>query len=130
MTAMENLLRVLQYNPVEPMIFSSGVFLWLFLAFTFVYMLLQRKMTARLVFVTLFSYFFYYKSSGGYFLLLAAVTVSDWLIGRWMGRVVEREPDNRRKAGWLVALSVTIDLSLLAYFKLLLSAKLLGKIQI
>lgn len=117
MTAMENLLRVLQYNPVEPMIFSSGVFLWLFLAFTFVYMLLQRKMTARLVFVTLFSYFFYYKSSGVYFLLLAAVTVSDWLIGRWMGRVVEREPDNRRKAGWLVALSVTIDLSLLAYFK-------------
>lgn len=114
---MENLLRVLQYNPVEPMIFSSGVFLWLFLAFTFVYMLLQRKMTARLVFVTLFSYFFYYKSSGVYFLLLAAVTVSDWLIGRWMGRVVEREPDNRRKAGWLVALSVTIDLSLLAYFK-------------
>lgn len=123
MTAMENLLRVLQYNPVEPMIFSSGVFLWLFLAFTFVYMLLQRKMTARLVFVTLFSYFFYYKSSGVYFLLLAAVTVSDWLIGRWMGRVVEREPDNRRKAGWLVALSVTIDLSLLAYFKLLVSAK-------
>lgn len=114
---MGNLFRVLQYNPGEPMIFSSGVFLWLFLAFTFVYMLLQRKMTARLVFVTLFSYFFYYKSSGVYFLLLAAVTVSDWLIGRWMGRVIEREPDNRRKAGWLVALSVTIDLSLLAYFK-------------
>ena len=56
----------LVYNPQAPMIFSSGVFLWLFAAFIVVYLLLQRKATARLLFVTAFSYYFYYKSSGIY----------------------------------------------------------------
>ncbi|RRC99526.1 MBOAT family protein [Prevotella sp. OH937_COT-195] len=114
---MENIARVLEYDSEQPMIFSSGMFLWLFLGFTFIYMLLQRKLMARLVFVTLFSYFFYYKSSGIYFMLLAVVTASDWLIGRQMGKIIERNPDDKRKTGWLVALSVIIDLSLLAYFK-------------
>ncbi|WP_414477981.1 MBOAT family O-acyltransferase [Prevotella sp.] len=113
----DNIAKALTYDPTQPMIFSSGIFLWLFLGFAFIYMLLQNKLTARLVFVTLFSYFFYYKSSGIYFFLLAVVTVSDWLIGRMIGRVTEREPDNRLKARMLVALSVTIDLALLAYFK-------------
>ena len=64
MTVLDNILNVLTYDAEQPMIFSSGTFLWLFLGFTFIYMCLQKKMTARLVFVTLFSYFFYYKSSG------------------------------------------------------------------
>lgn len=58
---------VLTYDPQAPMIFSSGLFLWLFAAFVAVYLLLQRRTTARLLFVTLFSYYFYYKSSGTYF---------------------------------------------------------------
>ena len=67
----------LTYHAEEPLIFSTSLFLFLFLGFTFVYFLLEKKMTARLVFVTLFSYFFYYKSSGFYFFLLAVVTLSD-----------------------------------------------------
>ena len=114
---MENILNVLTYDAEQPMIFSSGTFLWLFLGFTFIYMLLQKKMTARLVFVTLFSYFFYYKSSGVYFFLLAVVTVSDWLIGGQIGKILDRNPENKGHARWLLALSVIIDLSLLAYFK-------------
>ena len=55
------LAEVLTYDPRQPMIFSSGVFLLLFLGFSFVYMLLQKRTTARLLFVTLFSYYFYYK---------------------------------------------------------------------
>ena len=43
------------YDPQAPMIFSSGLFLWLFAAFVVVYLLLQRRTTARLLFVTLFS---------------------------------------------------------------------------
>ncbi len=136
----ESFQRVLTYDPEQPLIFSSGLFLFMFLAFSFVYMLLQRALNARLVFVTLFSYYFYYKSSGFYFFLLAVVTLSDWLIGRQIGRLAappahqlppgsfdsdedELESDmneiaqRRRKAKWLVALSVVIDLSLLAYFK-------------
>ena len=61
-----NLIHTLSYNPQEPMIFSSGTFLLLFLGFSFVYMLLQKRFNARLLFVTLFSYYFYYKSSGMY----------------------------------------------------------------
>lgn len=50
--------EVLTYDPQAPMIFSSGIFLWLFAAFMVVYVLLQRKYTARIMFVTLFSYYF------------------------------------------------------------------------
>ena len=39
--------EVLTYDPQAPMIFSSGIFLWLFAAFMIVYTLLQRKYTAR-----------------------------------------------------------------------------------
>jgi len=102
----------LRYDPSSPMIFSSGVFMWLFAAFIIVYALLSRATTARLLFVTAFSYYFYYKSSGLYFGLLAFVTCSDFLIARLMGRLTTRSA--RR---WLVAMSVTIDLALLGYFK-------------
>ena len=75
---------ILVYNPEEPMIFNSGFFLFLFLGFSFVYMLLrkQRMTTLRLLFVSLFSYYFYYKSSGMYFYLLAVVTVTDFVLAR------------------------------------------------
>ena len=78
--------EIFTYDPQAPMIFSSGIFLWLFAAFILVYLLLQRRATARLLFVTLFSYYFYYKSSGTYFFLLALVTVSDFLIAHFMDR--------------------------------------------
>ena len=117
MTVLDNILNVLTYDAEQPMIFSSGTFLWLFLGFTFIYMCLQKKMTARLVFVTLFSYFFYYKSSGVYFFLLSVVTLSDLLIGGQIGKILNRNPENKGRARWLIALSVIIDLSLLAYFK-------------
>ena len=90
--SVDGLLQVLTYDPEQPLIFSSGLFLFLFLGFTFVYMLLRKQFTARLIFVTLFSYYFYYKSSGFYFFLLAVVTVSDWLIGRQIGRLVNEAP--------------------------------------
>ena len=73
------LAEVLTYNAKQPMIFSSGLFLFLFLGFSLIYMLLQKKDTARILFVTLFSYYFYYKSSGFYFFLLGVVTVTDFL---------------------------------------------------
>lgn len=102
----------LVYNPQAPMIFSSGVFLWLFAAFIVVYLLLQRKTTARLLFVTAFSYYFYYKSSGTYFFLLAIVTVCDFLIAHFMDKVTA--PWKRKI---LVTLSLCVNLGLLCYFK-------------
>ena len=117
--SVDGLQQVLTYDPEQPLIFSSGLFLFMFLGFTFVYMLLRKQLTLRLAFVTLFSYYFYYKSSGFYFFLLAVVTISDWLIGRRIGKLAKTESDEgyKRKARWLVALSVFIDLALLGYFK-------------
>lgn len=108
----KKLTDVLTYDPQQPMIFSSGLFLWLFLGFSLIYLLLQRKTTARLLFVSLFSYYFYYKSSGFYFFLLGIVTVSDFLLAHWMYRT---ETSWKRKL--IVCCSLCINLGLLCYFK-------------
>ncbi|MDE5760868.1 MAG: MBOAT family protein, partial [Bacteroides sp.] len=108
----ERLCGVFVYDSQAPMIFSSGLFLWLFAAFMLVYLLLRRPTTARLLFVTLFSYYFYYKSSGTYFFLLGLVTICDFFIARLMACTVAA---GLRKA-W-VALSLFINLGLLCYFK-------------
>ena len=39
------LLEAFKYNPDAPMIFSSGIFLWLFAAFMVIYTLLQHRNT-------------------------------------------------------------------------------------
>lgn len=116
------LTNILLYDSQSPMIFSSGLFLFLFLGFSLVYGLLSRLDTLRIAFVTLFSYYFYYKSSGLYFGLLAIVTISDYFIAKAIHHVrfgkKGQADDAPRKGGkWLVALSLLIDLGLLGYFK-------------
>ncbi|MDR0961514.1 MAG: MBOAT family protein [Mediterranea sp.] len=108
----DRLREVFVSDPQNPMIFSSGLFLWMFAAFVLVYASLRRRLTTRLLFVTAFSYYFYYKSSGTYFFLLSIVTVFDFYIARFMSLSTIRW---ERKA-WVV-LSLIINLGLLAYFK-------------
>ena len=67
---LSNLVELLKYNPEEPLLFTSGLFLFLFLGFTFFYGFMRRTVTLRIVYVTLFSLYFYYKTSGIFFLLL------------------------------------------------------------
>ena len=102
----------LAYNPDSPMIFASGIFLFLFLGFSLIYGMLHKKATLRILFVVLFSYYFYYKSSGTYFFLLAVVTFSDFFIAR--GITAANRNWLRRM---LMALSLIINLGLLCYFK-------------
>ncbi len=104
--------EVLTYQSDKPMIFSSGLFLFLFLGFSLLYVLLRKKDTARILFVVLFSYYFYYKSSGTYFFLLGIVTVTDFLIAGCMSRT---EGHDKRRI--LLCLSLAINLGLLCYFK-------------
>ncbi len=108
----DRLIEVFRYNPQAPMIFSSGMFLWLFAAFMLVYVALKHRDTARLLFVTCFSYYFYYKSSGMYFILLAVVTVCDFVFARAMAGTKSK---GRRKC-WLIV-SLCINLGMLGYFK-------------
>ncbi len=104
--------EVLTYHSDKPMIFSSGLFLFLFLAFSLFYFLLRKRDTLRILFVILFSYYFYYKSSGTYFFLLGIVTVTDFFIAKRMNRT-----ENLTARRWLRVLSLTVNLGLLCYFK-------------
>ena len=108
----EQIGRLFRYDPVNPMIFSSGFFLFLFAGFAFFYGFMRRTPLLRMIYVALFSTYFYYKTGGWYILLLLAVSVSDFLIGRALART-----ENRRGRQALVALSVLINLGMLAYFK-------------
>lgn len=110
-----NIQKVLEqfvYTPDSPLIFTSGLFLFLFSVFLIFYTLLRRKMTSRIIYVLLFSLYFYYKTSGIYVLLLLFISVSDFIIGFYLDR---QQVPLRRKL--LVALSVSINLGILCYFK-------------
>lgn len=94
------------------MLFSSGTFWVLFMLFLPLYSLLKRRRTMMVVFVTAFSFFFYYKSSGLFVILLFVTSLADWLMSRVMVRMARRW--QRRVC---VALSLTLSLGILAYFK-------------
>ena len=108
----DKIVQLLQYDPVSPLIFSSGLFLFLFGGFTFFYQFMRRDVMLRIVYVTLFSLYFYYKTSGFFFLLLIAVSVSDFLIGKGIAR-----SDRQGLRKGLLVLSVALDIGLLVYFK-------------
>lgn len=112
MELLSQILELLGYQQESPLLFSSGLFLFLFTGFSLFYYLLRNRMTARIIYVTLFSIYFYYKCSGYYVLLLLIVTTSDYLLARWMEQTSH---DSRRK--WAVVVSVLLNLSLLGYFK-------------
>ena len=104
--------ELLSYDSSAPLIFNSGLFLFLFVAFLSVYLLLRRTTTLRILYVVAFSLFFYYKSSGVYFLLLVFAAVSDYLIAH----AIARTDNQQHKRRW-VAASVAINLGMLGYFK-------------
>ncbi len=106
------ILEVLTYRPDQPLIFSSGLFLFLFLGFSLLYVLLKKKDTARILFVVLFSYYFYYRSSGTYFFLLGIVTLTDFLLAGQMNRT-----ETLWKRRVLLWGSLLVNLGLLCYFK-------------
>ena len=108
----DRVLPLLSYDPQAPMLFSSGLFLFLFAAFAFFYGFMRRTPALRIWYVIAFSLYFYYKSSGIYFLLLVFAAASDFWIGRAIAHV-----SSRRAQRALVALSIAADLAVLGYFK-------------
>ena len=108
----ESLRKVLLYDPRQPLLFNTGLFLLLFVGFLCVYRLLRTRPTLKKVFVILFSVYFYYKSSAECCFILLGVCVSDYLLGLWMGS--ERRTAVKRM---IVALNVVINVGMLVYFK-------------
>lgn len=110
--SMEKLADLFVYHREAPMLFSSGLFFFLFIGFFIIYLSLRRHTLARFVYVTLFSLYFYYKSSGLWFVLLLFTATSDFVIARVL---INTTPLIKRKL--LVVLSLCINLGMLAYFK-------------
>jgi alginate O-acetyltransferase complex protein AlgI len=100
------------FHTGEPMLFNSGMFLFLFTAFYGIYVLLSKSERPRLIFVMLFSIYFYYKSSGFYFLLLLGSIVVDFFLAQWIGK-----SKKKWKRLSLLVISLMANLGMLAYFK-------------
>jgi alginate O-acetyltransferase complex protein AlgI len=109
---LDKILAQFSYNPESPLIFSSGLFLFLFLGFLLIYKLLQPHERLRILWGIIFSIFFYYKSSGIFFLLLVASVIVDFSLAKW----IEQAKTKRAKT-WLLVLSLVANLGMLAYFK-------------
>ena len=103
---------MLAYDVSSPLIFSSGLFLFLFAGFILIYSFLRRAPMMRILYVILFSLYFYYKSSGIYFLLLIFASASDFLIAQGIFRAGRKTAKR-----WLVVLSIAVNLGMLGYFK-------------
>jgi D-alanyl-lipoteichoic acid acyltransferase DltB (MBOAT superfamily) len=108
----EKLLNLFVYQVKEPLLFNSGLFLFLFLAFMLFYGLLQQHVVARITYITVFSIYFYYKSSGWYFLLMMAAAVAAHFIAI---KIYKTRQHQIRK--FLLISSLVLFLGLLAYFK-------------
>ena len=103
---------MLRYNPAEPLLFNTGLFLLLFAGFMAVYQLLRRRNTPKMLFTIAFSLYFYYKSSAECCYILLGVCLNDFLSGLLMGRL---RSDLWRRL--LVAYVVSADVALLVFFK-------------
>jgi D-alanyl-lipoteichoic acid acyltransferase DltB (MBOAT superfamily) len=111
-TLLQRVQELLTYDSNSPLIFNSGLFLFLFVGFAAGYTLLKRTTSLRILYVIAFSIYFYYKSSGIYFLLLVFVSISDYLIAHAIAGSQDKSLKKR-----LVGLSVAINLAMLGYFK-------------
>ena len=100
------------YNPKQPLLFNSALFLGLFLIFYVIYILSRKTHYFRITYVVLFSLFFYYKSSGVYFWILIFSSVVDYSLSRLI--YVEAQQFYRK---FYLILSLVINLGMLGYFK-------------
>lgn len=113
MELFNNLAQVFTYNPQEPLLFSNGHFLLLFIIFYAIYNLILRHKWAVSAYVVAFSLFFYYKSSGMYLWILVATTVIDYVIGN---QIYRNSENKARQKLWLI-IGMVPSLLALAYFK-------------
>jgi alginate O-acetyltransferase complex protein AlgI len=103
---------ILNYNPANPLIFTSPAF-WIFFLFVLAgFSLVYRKLVIRNVYLFLISLFFYFKTGGLFLFLLIFVTIIDYSCGLLI---------NSAGRKWIrkfyLLLSLFSNLGLLAYFK-------------
>lgn len=104
--------KVLAYDPASPLLFNTGLFLLLFVAFMGIYELLRNFPTAKMLATIAFSLFFYYKSSAECCYILLGICLSDYILGNMLGWL--RQPMLRKG---VVLLNVMLNIGMLIYFK-------------
>lgn len=108
----ERLFTVLRYDAMSPLLFNTGLFLILFVAFIGLYRLLRKFRTLKMVLVILFSLYFYYKSSAEYCFILLGVCMSDYVLGMLMEKAAVKW--QRKLIVWV---NVIVNVGMLAWFK-------------
>ncbi|MGG5506353.1 MULTISPECIES: MBOAT family O-acyltransferase [unclassified Myroides] len=109
---LDDVIHWFTFNPKEPLLFNSGLFLGMFIVFYLIYIGLRKTFHARLLYVVLFSLFFYYKSSGLYLFILIGSSLMDYTFANTI-----HHSTNEVKKRMLLTLSVVLNLGLLGYFK-------------
>lgn len=109
----QKLSSLLAFQADSPMLFNTGLFLLLFVAFLGIYRLLESHSRLKMVFVILFSLYFYYKSSAEYCWILLGVCISDYLLGIALERCDGRTALRR----FIVGINIGLNVGMLVYFK-------------
>lgn len=107
----EQILSWFIYDPSNPLLFSSSLFLGFFLVFYFVYILTKKYSHFRTIYVLLFSLFFYYKVGGFYFALLLSSALINYILSEAMDLSTKKSV---RKT--MLVCIVVLNLAVLAYF--------------
>jgi D-alanyl-lipoteichoic acid acyltransferase DltB (MBOAT superfamily) len=110
--SLEKIFSLLKYDPNDPLIFSTSLFLILFFGFLLLYNLLGKNKAARIFLLIFFSLYFYYKAAGLYFLILVVSAVANFYAGKWIAGT-DRFPIKRL----FLVLALILNLALLGYFK-------------
>ena len=110
--SLEKIFTILKFNPTDPLIFSTSLFLILFSLFLLVYKLVGKNKSARIFLIIFFSLYFYYKAAGFYFLILIVSAIANFLFGKWIAIT-----ENFTKKRLVLILALIVNLGLLGYFK-------------
>lgn len=112
MEILNNILLLLFSRTPGSMSFTSVQFIVFFTLLAVLYAVLPPKHKVRTWLLLVFSLYYYYRLSGPGLLVLAGISLSDFLLARWMHNAAS---DNRKKH--LMLLSLFIDIGALGYFK-------------
>ncbi|MFY7965433.1 MAG: MBOAT family O-acyltransferase [Chitinophagaceae bacterium] len=100
------------YNKDNPLLFSSGFFVYFFAAFISSYYAFKNNYKIRTWLFCLFSLYFFYKSSGAFVLLVIASAIVDFFIGNLIYEI----PSKKSKK-ILLWVGLSFNIGLLIYFK-------------
>lgn len=104
--------NIFLYSKDTPLDFRR-LYFWIFFAVVLaIYSIVYKKEKPRNAYLFIVSLFFYYKTSGLFFFLLIFSTCVDFFIGK---AIFKSDKTLNRKL--LLALSVVVNLSVLAYYK-------------